>query len=386
MVAVLASILLIGLILRKFRQPHVVGYLVAGILIGPSGLGLVTDEQVLSRFGAIGVVMLLFFVGMEVSPRRLAANWRVAIIGTLCQILISVGVVWLLGFWLGWPLAKSILIGFVVSLSSTAVVLKILQDWNELDSEVGQDVLSILLVQDLAVIPMLVIIGILGGDHLDLRSVVLQIFGGIGFLVLLAWLTVRDSVRLPLLTWLKNDHEMQIYAALIICFGMSLMTGILGLSTALGAFAAGIVVATAKETQWVHRSLEPFRVVFVTLFFFSIGMLVDVSYLASHWLQIGALVLAVFLTNTLINAIILKWLGDSWRDTLYAGALLSQIGEFSFVLAAVGLQASIINQVGYQTVIQVIAVSLILSPAWIMTIKFLLGYKGHGVFRQQDNP
>jgi CPA2 family monovalent cation:H+ antiporter-2 len=165
---------------------------------------------------------------------------------------------------------------------------------------------------------------------------------------------------------------------------MSLLTGVLGLSTALGAFAAGILVATARETQWVHRSLEPFRVVFVTLFFVSVGMLVDISYLASHSLQIGVLVMAAFLTNTVINAVILRWLGDSWRDTLYAGALLSQIGEFSFVLAAAGLQASIINQTGYQIVIQVIAVSLILSPAWIMLVKYLLGYKGHGILSQHD--
>jgi len=372
LVATLIAILIIGMLLRRIRLPHVIGYLLTGIILGPHGLALITDEAVLSRLGAIGVVMLLFFVGMEVSPKRLLASWKVAIIGTLFQVLISVGVVWLLGLWLDWPVARSILLGFVISLSSTAVVLKILQDWGELESDVGQNVLGVLLVQDLAIIPMLIIIGFLGGEAPTLTTIALEIVGGVLMLILFAWLIIRDSVHLPLSNWLNNDHEMQVFAAFIICFGLALITGLLGLSTALGAFAAGMLVASARETQWVHHSLEPFRVVFVTLFFVSIGMLVDPHFLIKNWMQISLLVFAVYLTNTFLNAVVLRILGERWDSSLYAGALLSQIGEFSFVLAAVGLQARIISQYGYQMVIEVIAISLLLSPFWIMLMRKIL--------------
>ena len=165
---------------------------------------------------------------------------------------------------------------------------------------------------------------------------------------------------------------MQVFAALGLCFGLSLITGLVGLSTALGSFVAGMLVGAAKETRWVHHSLESFRIIFVALFFVSIGMLVDLNFIASHWYQTAALVILVVLTNTFINGSILRILGDNWRDSIYAGALLSQIGEFSFVLAAVGIQAHIISDYGYQMTIAVISISLLISPPWIMLIKLML--------------
>jgi CPA2 family monovalent cation:H+ antiporter-2 len=374
-VGALLGILLIGLLLRRLRQPHVVGYLLAGIALGPHALALIRDETVLGRLGAFGVVILLFFIGMEVSPRRLVANWKVAVVGTVFQIAVSVACVLALGAWLGWSWPRSILLGFVISLSSTAVVLKILQDWGELDSAVGQDVLGILLVQDLAVIPMLLVMGLMGGAAMSTGAIVMQVLGGMAILGLLAWIVSRESIHLPFSRWLQDDAEMQIFAAFILCFGLALLTGVLGLSTALGAFAAGLIIAAARETQWVHHSLEPFRVVFVALFFVSIGMLVDVRFLLEHWLLVSALVLATLITNTFINATVLRLLGDQWRESFYAGALLSQIGEFSFVLAAIGLEARFISQYGYQLAIAVISMSLVLSPAWIMLFKHLLNHK-----------
>lgn len=371
-VGVILAILVIGLLLRAMRQPHVVAYLVAGLLLGPHGLGIVEDQATISRLGSIGVVLLLFFVGMEVSPKRLIDNWKVAVIGTLLQVLTSVACVWLLGLWLEWPIEKTVLIGFVISLSSTAVVLKLLQDWKELDTKVGQDVLGVLLVQDLVVVPMLVIVSLMGETRLETGGIVLQVIGGIGMVAFLAFLIIKDTVHLPLARWLKNDHEMQLFAALAICFGFASVTALFELSAALGAFAAGVLVGVARETQWVHRTLDSFRVVFIALFFVSVGMLVDLDFLREHWLKVLILVLAVLLTNTFISAIILRLLGDRWRHSFYAGALLSQIGEFSFLLAAVGLQVKIIVDAGYQLAIAVISISLLLSPMWISLFKSVL--------------
>jgi len=372
LVGAVLAVLILGLILRSIRQPYVIGYLIAGIVLGPHGFAFITDGDMLAHLGAIGVVLLLFFIGMEVSPRKLLDNWKVAVIGTLLQIFISVGCVWPLGAYLDWPLPRIILIGFVISLSSTAVVLKLLQDWKEFDSKVGQNVLVILLAQDLAVIPMMIILSTLGSAHGEPSTIWLQLFGASIMALIIGYIAVKETIRLPLGKLLGNDHEIQVFAALCICLGLALLTGLAQLSTALGAFVGGMVIGAAKETQWVHHSLESFRVVFVALFFVSIGMLVDLGFIQSHMLQVGALVLLVIITNTFINGGILRMLGDSWRDSLYAGTLLSQIGEFSFVLAAVGIQAQIITDYGYQMTIAVISISLLISPPWIMLIKKLL--------------
>jgi CPA2 family monovalent cation:H+ antiporter-2 len=358
-------ILLLGFILKFFRQPHVVAYLIAGIFIGPWGFGLVTDIDSISRLGTAGVVLLLFFVGMETDIHKLVENWKLIIFGTLMQIILSVGCVWLLGIWFDWSLARIVLIGFVISLSSTAIVIKLLQDNGMLSSSLGQSALGILLAQDLAIIPMLIIIGLLGAGNIDNVQLVKQGVGTLLAVALFAFVITRKQVHLPLSKWLKGDHELQLFAALGICFGLAMLTAWFELSTALGAFIAGMLVGAAKETLWVHRTLDSFRVLFVALFFVSVGMLLDISFLISHWQQTAILVMAALITNIFINAIILKLSKFSWKESLYAGVLLSQIGEFSFVLAAVGHQASIINEYGYQLALCVISLSLLTSPIWI---------------------
>ena len=358
-------ILLLGFILKFFRQPHVVAYLIAGIFIGPWGFGLVTDIDSISRLGTAGVVLLLFFVGMETDIHKLVENWKLIIFGTLMQIILSVGCVWLLGIWFDWSLARIVLIGFVISLSSTAIVIKLLQDNGMLSSSLGQSALGILLAQDLAIIPMLIIIGLLGAGNIDNVQLVKQGVGTLFAVALFAFVITRKQVHLPLSKWLKGDHELQLFAALGICFGLAMLTAWFELSTALGAFIAGMLVGAAKETLWVHRTLDSFRVLFVALFFVSVGMLLDISFLISHWQQTAILVMAALITNIFINAIILKLSKFSWKESLYAGVLLSQIGEFSFVLAAVGHQASIINEYGYELALCVISLSLLTSPIWI---------------------
>lgn len=376
LVGAILAVLTLGIFLRFIHQPYVIGYLIAGIALGPHGLALVEDEALLSRLGAIGVVLLLFFIGMEVSPRKLIDNWKVAVVGTLLQIVTSVGFVWPLGMYLDWPVERIILMGFVISLSSTAVVLKLLQDWKEFDSRVGQNVLVILLAQDLAIIPMLMVLSSMGEAHADAGNIWLQLGGSIVISAIVIYIATKETIHLPLSKLLRNDHEIQIFAALFICLGLSLLTGLAGLSTALGAFVAGMIIGAARETQWVHHSLESFRIVFVALFFVSIGMLVDLSFVSQYWAQISTLVLLVILTNTFINGAILKALGENWCDSLYAGTMLSQIGEFSFVLAAVGIQADIISDYGYQMTVAVISISLLLSPPWIMLVKKLLYKNG----------
>jgi CPA2 family monovalent cation:H+ antiporter-2 len=369
LVGVVLSVLLLGLTLRRLGQPEIIGYLIAGALIGPHGFAWLTDAATIEHLGTLGVTLLLFFIGMEVSPTKLAQGWRVALVGTLLQILASVGLVWLIGLWFDWSLARVVLLGFVVSLSSTAVVLKLLKDRGELDTPCGRDVLMVLLAQDLAVVPMLILLGLLGGKLPATETLLLQALGAVLIVGLGGWLATRERITIPLLRWVRGDREFQVFAALLICFGLAFITGLLQLSTALGAFVGGMLVASARETEWVHHSLEPFRTLFVALFFVSVGLLIDPEFIAGHWLQIGLLVLAVLLSNTFVNALVLRALRVGWGQSLLSGAMLAQIGEFSFVLAAAGLQAAIISEYAYQTTVAVIAISLILSAPWIALVR-----------------
>jgi CPA2 family monovalent cation:H+ antiporter-2 len=365
LVGSLLIVMSVVMAMRLLHQPHVVGYLIAGVLLGPQGLALLSEQETLTRIGDFGVVLLLFFVGMETTPLKLLKSWRITFLGTAVQIGGCVFLMSMVGWWLNWPLSRTVLIGFVISLSSTAVVLNYLRETNQLKAKIGQDALGILLAQDLALIPMLIVVGVMSGEKLDPQTLTLQICGAVLTLALLAWMTVGKHVHVPLGKKLRGDHELQVFFAFGLCLGLALLTGLFQLSSALGAFVAGMLVGVARETNWVHHRLEPFRVVFVAVFFVSIGMLVDVRFVMDNLILIVAMVAAVFFGNTVINATVLRVLGDPWRYSIYAGAHLAQIGEFSFVLAAVGVKNDLISGYAYQFAVAVIALSLALSPAWI---------------------
>lgn len=375
LVGILVSILSLGLLLKFMRQPELIGYLIAGAIIGPHGFRWITDQSMVEHLGSLGVTLLLFFIGMEISASRLIAGWRIAVLGTLLQILVSTMVVWAMGEYFHWSLAKIILLGFVISISSTAIVLKLLKDRQELDTPTGQDVLMILLAQDLAIVPMLIVINLVGGQPIELKTVLLQVSGGIAVIAFAIWLVSRKQVHLPFAKRMRQDHEMQVFAALLSCFGLAFVTSLFHLSAALGAFIGGMLVATARETDWIQHSLEAFRTFFMGIFFVSVGMLIDFGFILDHWEQIGLLVVAVIATNTFINAGVLRALKVPWSQSIYAGALLSQIGEFSFVLASVGYQGKIITEHAYQITVAVIAISLLVSSSWILLMRKVLVFR-----------
>ncbi len=345
-------------------------YLFAGIIIGPFCLGIISDHQIMLRLESIGVMLLLFFVGMKVSMSKLIANWKIEIGGTFIQIVASLLCIGALSLWLDWTWARVILLGFVISISSTAVVLKILEDRKETDSDIGRHVIGILLIQDLALIPMIIIIEFLGGKTPEVKELLLQITGGTAIISFIVWMAkTKRNLKLPFSKLIKRDHELQVFAALLLCFGLAFISELFHLSSAIGAFTAGIIVASTKETDWVSRSLQPFYIFFVALFFVSIGMLIDPLFLMENWPVIFIMVFFALLTNTFINAFIFNFLGMNWRQSLYGGGLLSQIGEFSFVLISIGLQYKTIGEFEYQMAIYIIATTLLLCPMWISFIQ-----------------
>jgi K+:H+ antiporter len=367
-VGAILGVLGVLFVLRALHQPHVVGYLLAGVVLGPHGLALLTDPATLSRIGEFGVLLLLFFVGMETHPRVLVEHWRITFVGTAVQIVGSVFCMWLVGWWLHWDIARVVLLGFVISLSSTALVLNYLRETGQTESKIGRDALGVLLAQDLALIPMLVVVDMVGKGGVNGATVSLQLVGGALALGLVAWIYRSRSPNLPLLWRIRRDRELQVFAAFAMCLGLALVAQAFQLSASLGAFLAGMLIGAARDTEWVSDRLEPFRVVFVALFFISIGLLVRLDFVVAHLVLVASLTVAVMVGNTTINALIFRALGDPWRYSVYAGAHLAQIGEFSFVLAAVGVGEALITSFEYQLVIAVISATLILSPAWIALV------------------
>lgn len=381
-VSITLVILIMTIVLKLLKQPHVIAYIIAGIVLGPFGLQLVTDVNLISTLGSIGVIFLLFFIGMEVSIQRIISNWKIAIFGTFFQILFSILFTYLLSFWLDWGFNRILLIGFVISLSSTAVVLKILKDMNEIDTRAGQNVLTILLVQDVAVIFMLIAISFLGnnGDY-DVNTIIKQIIGTLFFTGLVVFAVKKGNlVKIPFPKFIGDDKEMRLFIALTLCFGFAYISEYFHLSAALGAFIAGIMISVTKEGEWIEKKLSSFYVLLVAIFFVSVGMLIDVYFIWENILIVLGLIVGVFITNTLINSLILKALNNNWPESLYAGALLSAIGEFSFILGSVAYNGGIISEYGYKMTVSIIALSLLVAPLWIAFFKNII------TVLEKDNP
>jgi CPA2 family monovalent cation:H+ antiporter-2 len=376
---VLISVIIIsvGSILRFFRQPYIIAYILAGVLIGKDGFGLITDQASIRAIGEFGILLLLFFIGMETSLPKFIKNWKVPTFGTIFQILGSVLMVGLIGWYFDWSITRIVVLGFIISLSSSAVVIKLLQDNNESQTKIGQSVISILLTQDILIVPMLILTSYLGGNTPSAEEIILQLIGGILLIGGIIWVLRKKEFSLPFSKNLKDDHEMQVFMSIIFCFGFAGITAFFGISAALGAFVGGMVVHSARSTEWFHDSLHSFRVVFVAIFFASIGMMIDLSFLAENWKIITLLIIAVYIGNHFINAVVIHYFGRNWKMSLYGGALLAQIGELSFVLASTAFYAEIITDFEYQLTIIVISLTLLISPFWISATKKILGLKKH---------
>lgn len=367
------AVVVIGMVLRYFRQPYIIAYILAGIMMGKHGMELITDEDAIHNMGELGLILLLFFIGMEISLPNLIKNWKVPTLGTIAQILGSIILVAILGWLYDWSVNRIIVLGFITSLSSSAVVFKLLQDNDEFDTEIGQNVISILLMQDILIVPMLVLTSHLGGSVPGTNEVLLQITGGILIVGLMIWLIKKENFAIPFIENLKGDHELQVLIAFIFCFGFAILTAFFGLSAALGAFVGGIFVNAANASEWFHDSLHSFRVVFVALFFISIGMLIDVEFLMTNWQIVLSLLLVVYIGNHFVNSVVLHYFGRNWKRSLYGGALLAQIGELSFILASGAFYTSIISDFEYQLTVITISLTLLISPFWISLTKRMVG-------------
>ncbi len=356
-----------GLVLMRLHQPAIIGYILAGIVLGPTGLALIENTSNVAILAELGVIMLLFLIGMELSLRGFKAIYKVAVTTAGLQILFSLFVFGIIGSLLGWSLAKIFVFGFALTLSSTAVAIKILEETGDLRSQTGRTTVGILIAQDLAVIPMLLLIGVMGAAQESFDySIIAKMVLAVGFLAWLVWfLSRREHIKLPFSESLIGRTDILPLAGLAVCFTFATLTGVFGLSTAYGAFVAGLIIGNSNLRAGMHEATMPIQSVLLMVFFLSIGLLIDLKFLFLNLHLVLPILFIVTFGKTAVNIAILRLQGEPWDRAFQTGVVLGQVGEFSFILVAAALSAGIIFEEGYRLMITVIALSLMISPLWL---------------------
>lgn len=366
---VILAALFAGLLCTRFGVPSVVGYIFAGVALGPSGFALVDDRGQIGLVAELGVLLLLFTIGMQLSLRGFRAIWLVAVGTAGLQILGFVGLMLILGRLFGFSFGVSILIGFVIALSSTVVAVRMLDDLNLLRTQVGQITVSILIAQDLAIIPMILIIKSLAGGSLEAFEFIRILFAA-GALGLIIWyLSRRHRVSLPLSGLLARQVDLRPIYGVALCFTAAAISGFLGLSSAYGAFLAGLIVGNSTARNIMLRNIAPIQNLLVMAFFVSIGLLVDLGFLWDNVGTVAVIVALITVVKTLFNIGVIRLLGEPWPHAFIAGLLIAQIGEFSFLIGETGLDVGLITANERNLIIAVTVVTLLISPLWMATTR-----------------
>ena len=375
LILLLAS-LPIAFVCKRLRLPVIVGFIITGIVIGPSGLGLIKDAKAVESLAEIGVVLLLFTVGLELSLRRVLEMKRLVLLGGGLQVVLTTAMVTGAAYWLGRPINQAIFFGFLLALSSTAIVLKSYVDRAEIDSPHGRAGVGILLFQDLCLVPMMLLAPILGGrEGSSAAGVAITLataFGAIAAIVIAARVVVPRALHQIIRL---RSPEVFVLFIVLVSLGTSWITAQFGLSLALGAFIAGLVLSESEYSHQIVADILPFRDVFNSIFFMSIGMLLSLSFLWSNPLAVLTLCVAVILAKALLTLASVRLLGYSLRVSTMAAVGIAQVGEFSFILAKVGIDQQLLSGDDYQRFLAVAIISMIATP-------FLIGAApriGYGV-------
>ncbi|MCC2113017.1 MAG: cation:proton antiporter [Hyphomicrobiales bacterium] len=367
---VMTLAVLLGLLFVKLRQPAIVGYILTGMVLGPTGLGLVSGTGSITFLAELGVIMLLFLVGMELSLRAfLKVIWPAAITAA-GQIAVSFIFTFGFGALFGWPTQLAVLLGFIVALSSTAVVMKMLEEIGELRTQTGRITVGVMIAQDIAIVPMLLLVDSFGNESAEWSTIVTKLVLAIaGLAVLIRFLAKGGKFTLPFTEAIRGRNDVIALAIVAFCFGAAAMSGAFGLSTAYGAFVGGLVISSSTLRAEAIHATHPIQSVLMVVFFLSIGLLIDLNYVVDNIVQVLLFVIGVIVVKTIVNIALLRLVGETWERAFPGGLIMAQIGEFSFVLAAVGWKGGAISGDGYRLAIAVIALSLLVSPLWMIMVR-----------------
>lgn len=360
---ILAFSIFVLLICYRYKIPEIVGFLITGILAGPYVLGIFTNTADIEYLADIGIVLLLFTIGIEFSFKRLLELKKQFLIGGTLQVILTFLAATIASAALGISYNTSILIGFAISLSSTAIVLRLLQDRDDIDSPHGRIIVGILIFQDIASVVMMLIIQLMTGASVSMiEAVPLMIVEAIGIIVLVIVATVWVVPRLLRRVARTKSQELFMLSVVVLLLAMVGLTSSIGLSLALGAFLAGLIIS---ESQYSHQALGgilPFRYVFTSFFFISIGMLLDIRLLLANLALVLIVTVAVLLLKAILGGATTLLMKYPMRTAVLSGLAISQVGEFSFIILKLGSDNGLLSLSLYQFLLSVAILTMAVSP------------------------
>jgi len=362
-VIIFALSTVVNLVFTRLKVPTVVGYLMTGIIAGPHLLSLVGAKHEIEILAEVGVILLLFTIGMEFSLKHLLKIRKIVFLGGFIQVTVTAGAFYLASTFYNLNWQAGIFIGFLAALSSSALVLKLLQERSELTSNYGRTTLGILIYQDLLLVPLLLFANLLGDSNVNIsREIVILI---IKAAIIIGLVYAGNKWLLPKLLHyiaLTKNQELFMMSILLICFAIALLTSQMGMSLAFGAFLAGLMISESQYSHNAFSNLMPFKDTFTGFFFVSIGMLLDLNFVLNNYQIVIISVFLVITIKTIVAGGTGFLLGHTFRGTVLIGIALSQVGEFSFILAKIGLTNSIISDYFYQLFLAVAVITMALTP------------------------
>jgi monovalent cation:H+ antiporter-2, CPA2 family len=356
------------LVCHRFHIPPVVGFLLTGCLSGPHGLGIVKNVEDVDLLAQIGIMLLMFGIGMEFSIKKLVQMKRLFLLGGSLQVGLTVLFSFIIAKCTGCVWGEALFIGFLISMSSTAVVLRLLEQKGESSSPHGRLSIAILIFQDMVAIPMILVTPLLsvgkGSEGFD-PSLLWQLGKG---LVILAFVFVAAEKFVPRIVHMiarTRNKELFLLTVLALCFGVAWLTSSLGLSLTIGAFLAGLIISESDFSNEAISNIFPFQALFLSFFFVSIGMLLDLDFVLHQPFKIVLIAAAILLLKTITGSLTTLLLGLPLRTAMMTGIALCQIGEFSFVLAKTGIPYGLVTDAEYQLFLAVSLLTLAISPVLI---------------------
>jgi CPA2 family monovalent cation:H+ antiporter-2 len=355
---------------QRFKQPALVGYLFTGILIGPHAFRLLGGSEEINQLAEIGVVLLLFIIGMEFSFSELMKSKKAVLLGGSAQMVLTISLAWGAAMLLGFSWQSAVFIGFIICLSSTAIGLSLLQKIGSIESPTGRICLGILIFQDIAVVPLMLLIPWLGGGAAEeVNHWLLMAKGGAVILILVVgWRWIVPFIINKVAA--TRSQEMFIITVVGLCVAVSALTSWAGLSLALGAFAAGMMIAESPYSHQAMGYIIPLRDIFTSLFFVSIGMLLDMSFVFNNLLQVLSVTLLILAGKAVVISLIAFFLRLPPGQSLLAGITLCQIGEFSFVLISASISYNLLPGNYYQLFLAAAVLTMVVTPIiffWLQT-------------------
>ncbi len=367
----------VNLIFNRVKIPVIIGYLITGMIAGPNLLGLIHSPSDVEILSEIGVILLMFTIGLEFSLNHLLKIRRLVFFGGFVQFSLTAIITMFLAraYAMAWP--GALFVGFLTALSSTAVVLKVLQEKSAVTSNTGRTTLGILIFQDIVVVPLMLFTPLLGGGKADIPMELLVLF--IKTIGVVAFIYAGNRWLVPKLLHavaMTRSQELFMTTIILILLSVALLTYSIGMSLALGAFIAGLMISESEYSHNAFSDLLPFKDVFTSFFFVSVGMLLNLQFVIDHPVLVIVTVAAVILIKVIVAGFTGFILGHTFPDTVIVGFSLAQVGEFSFILAGIGISSKLLDDYYYQLFLAVAVISMALSPFFIKGSKPFAEFAG----------